>query len=218
MCVYDEDVQPWSGQFQGIVSFDFAAQGFLVEAVNVSLPFWAAALPFRDGRSHKELMLRLRNVASWHTLTHDHGSGRIVLDSRGEAVVQWELDDPVDRVVAARAHVELARLHRARGAREILTFHPEDLSWREGEDFDGYLSRLERAAWDRTAYSAHQMGSCRLGSDPGTSVADGRGELHDVRGVWVGDAAALPTAPGVNPMLTTMALARRTAHAIVRSS
>ena len=76
--VYDEDVQPWSGQFQGIVSFDFAAQGFLVEAVNVSLPFWAAALPFRDGRSHKELMLRLRNVASWHTLTHDHGSGRIV--------------------------------------------------------------------------------------------------------------------------------------------
>ena len=34
-------------------------------------------------------------------------------------------------------------------------------------------------------------------------------------GVWIGDAAALPTAPGVNPMLTIMALARRTAHAIV---
>jgi choline dehydrogenase-like flavoprotein len=40
------------------------------------------------------------------------------------------------------------------------------------------------------------------------------GELHDVPGVWIGDASALPTAPGVNPMLTIMALARRTAHAI----
>jgi choline dehydrogenase-like flavoprotein len=61
------------------------------------------------------------------------------------------------------------------------------------------------------------MGSCPLGADPAASVADGRGELHDVRGVWIGDAAALPGAPGVNPMLTIMALARRTAHAMVRS-
>ena len=46
-------------------------------------------------------------------------------------------------------------------------------------------------------------------------AADPLGELHDVEGVWVGDAAALPSAPGVNPMLTIMALARRTAHAII---
>ena len=58
------------------------------------------------------------------------------------------------------------------------------------------------------------MGSCRLGSDRQTSVANPVGELHDVPGVWIGDASALPTAPGVNPMLTIMALARRTAHAL----
>jgi choline dehydrogenase-like flavoprotein len=50
-----------------------------------------------------------------------------------------------------------------------------------------------------------------MGSDPSTSVANGRGELHDVRGVWIGDASAFPTAPGVNPMVSVMALARRTA-------
>jgi choline dehydrogenase-like flavoprotein len=50
-----------------------------------------------------------------------------------------------------------------------------------------------------------------MGSDPETSVADGRGELHDVRGVWIGDASAFPTAPGVNPMVTIMSLAHRTA-------
>ena len=50
-----------------------------------------------------------------------------------------------------------------------------------------------------------------MGSDPAESVADGRGELHDTKGVWIGDASAFPTAPGVNPMISIMSLAHRTA-------
>ena len=50
--------------------------------------------------------------------------------------------------------------------------------------------------------------------DPATSVADPRGELHDTPGVWIGDASAFPTSSGTNPMITIMALARRTAEAI----
>ena len=53
-----------------------------------------------------------------------------------------------------------------------------------------------------------------MGADPQTSVANPWGELHDTPGVWIGDASAFPTASGTNPMLTIMALARRTAHAI----
>ncbi len=63
-------------------------------------------------------------------------------------------------------------------------------------------------------FTAHQMGSCRMGSDPETSVANPLGELHDTPGVWIGDASAFPTASGVNPMVTIMALAHRTAGAI----
>src|SRR3954452_1098579 len=111
--VYDEVVNAWDGQFQALASFDFPRvveeTGFLVESVNVSLPFWAGALPFSDGAAHKERMLRLRNVASWHAVTHDHGSGRVVLGADGEPLVRWELDDPVDRQVAARPDVA----HRA---------------------------------------------------------------------------------------------------------
>lgn len=216
--VYDEDVQPWLGQFQALGSRDFADAGILVESVNVSLPFWAGSLPFTSGAAHKERMLKLRRVASWHALTHDHGAGEVVLGPDGEPVVRWQLDDPVDREAAARIHVELAKLHLARGASEIMTFHWDDLTWHEGEDAHGWLERLEVGPHDRTAYSAHQMGSCRMGADPATTVADGRGELHDVKGVWIGDASALPTAPGVNPMLTVMALARRTAHMIAAVS
>ena len=58
------------------------------------------------------------------------------------------------------------------------------------------------------------MGSCRMGADPATSVANPWGELHDTPGVWIGDASAFPTASGTNPMITIMALARRTAEAI----
>ena len=215
---YDEVVDAWSGQFQAVVSFAFAhavqGSGFLVESVGLSLPFWAASMPFHGGAEHKERMLRLRNVASWHAVSHDTGAGEVVLAADGEAVVRWELDDPIDVAVAARAHVEIAKLHHARGANEIFTFHRDDPGWRRGDDFAAYLARLEQAPNGRNAYSAHQMGSCRLGADPALSVADGFGELHDVPGVWIGDASALPTAPGVNPMLTLMALARRTAHAI----
>jgi choline dehydrogenase-like flavoprotein len=54
-----------------------------------------------------------------------------------------------------------------------------------------------------------------MGSDPAESVADGRGELHDTPGVWIGDASAFPTAPGVNPMISIMSLAHRTAGNIL---
>ena len=47
-----------------------------------------------------------------------------------------------------------------------------------------------------------------------TSVAGPFGELHDTPGVWIGDASAFPTASGTNPMITTMALAHRTAAAM----
>ncbi|HEY4277987.1 MAG TPA: GMC family oxidoreductase [Conexibacter sp.] len=219
--VYDEPVEAWRGQIQSAVSFDFThveqGVGFLCETLGLSPGFWAGQSPWVDGLAHREQVLKLGHVSAWHGVSHDHGSGRVVLDADGEALVQWSLEDPVDRAVAARAHVELARIHRAAGAREVFTFHFNERRWRDGEPFDGFLDELRTTpAEDFTGYSAHQMGSCRMGADPETAVADGNGELHDVRGVWIGDAAALPTAPGVNPMITVMALAERTAARMLR--
>ncbi|ADB52302.1 FAD-dependent oxidoreductase [Conexibacter woesei] len=214
--VYEQPIRGWSGQIQSAASFDFThverGVGFLCETLGLSPGFWAGQSPFRDGAAHREQVLKLGRVAAWHGVSHDHGSGRVVLDGDGEALVRWSLADAVDHAVAVRAHVELARIHRAAGAREVFTFHWHERRWREGEDFGAFLDALRATpAEDFTAFSAHQMGSCRMGADPTTSVADGSGELHDVRGVWIGDAAALPTAPGVNPMITIMALAERTA-------
>jgi choline dehydrogenase-like flavoprotein len=67
-------------------------------------------------------------------------------------------------------------------------------------------------------FSAHQMGSCRMGPDPQTSVANPWGELHDTPGVWIGDGSAFPTSSGTNPMISIMALAHRTAEAIAAAA
>jgi choline dehydrogenase-like flavoprotein len=63
-------------------------------------------------------------------------------------------------------------------------------------------------------FSAHQMGTCRLGADARTAVADPWGEVFGVKGLYIGDASGFPTASGVNPMLSIMALAYRVASRI----
>ena len=222
MGTYDEPVEGWRGQIQSLVSDAYEdledGCGFLFEATGVFPALYAVIFPWEDGAIHKELMQQLRWQAPFITVARDHGSGEVVLDDLGRPVVRWGLWDEVDRRLAVRANVELCRLHRAAGAVEIFTNHSRDLRWRQGQDFDDFLGRVEAASYDPgdvACFTAHQMGSCRMGIDPAESVADGRGELHDVRGVWIGDASAFPTAPGVNPMVSIMALAHRTAGQIL---
>ena len=161
--------------------------------------------------------------APFLSVARDHGEGEVALDAHGQPVVRWSLSDGVDRRLLVRANVELAKLHHAVGAPEIRTLHATELVWRRDSDepFEDFLTRIEQAPYgpaDITIFTAHQMGSCRMGSDPSDSVADGRGALHDVEGVWIGDASAFPTAPGVNPMVSIMSLAHRTAGQIISSS
>ena len=223
--IYEEPIEAWIGQIQSEVSDHFEACegefGFLIESVGATPAVHASGIPWRDGEQHKrDFARRFPHHAPFISVARDHGEGEVVLDGYGRPVIRWSLSDDLDRRLFVRANVELARLHEAAGAAEIHTLHAEEVSWRRdsGEPFEAFVERIEQAPYgpaDVTIFTAHQMGSCRMGSDPSDSVADGRGELHDVSGVWIGDASAFPTAPGVNPMISIMALARRTAHKIM---
>jgi len=57
--------------------------------------------------------------------------------------------------------------------------------------------------------SAHPLSSCRIGDDPATSACDDRHELRGHPGIFVTDAAAVPTSLCVNPSLTIAAMAER---------
>ena len=225
--IYDEPIEAWIGQIQSEVSDHFAAcegeWGFLIESLGGMPSVHAAGIPFADGETHKREFARMfKHHAPFLSVARDHGEGEVVIDDYGRAVIRWSLADEVDKRLFIRANIELARLHHAAGAPEIRTLHAEEVAWRRDSDepFEDFIARIESAPYgpaDVAIFTAHQMGSCRMGNDPSSSVADGRGELHDVEGVWIGDASAFPTAPGVNPMVSIMSLARRTASKIADS-
>jgi choline dehydrogenase-like flavoprotein len=62
----------------------------------------------------------------------------------------------------------------------------------------------------------HQAGTCRMGSDPATSVTDEWGRVHDHDNLFVVDGSLHVTNGGFNPVLTIMALAFRSAEYIAR--
>jgi choline dehydrogenase-like flavoprotein len=63
----------------------------------------------------------------------------------------------------------------------------------------------------------HQSGTLRIGTDPATSVCDPTGRVHGHDNLWVADASLHVTNGGVNPVLTVLALAFRTAAAVAVS-
>lgn len=60
----------------------------------------------------------------------------------------------------------------------------------------------------------HEMGTCRMGEDPETSVTNKYGQVHNVSGLFVADNSVLPHSGAANPTLTTIALAFHTADYI----
>jgi choline dehydrogenase-like flavoprotein len=64
----------------------------------------------------------------------------------------------------------------------------------------------------------HQAGTCRMGTDPKSSVTDSFGRVWDHDNLFVSDASLHPTNGGFNPVLTIMALAFRNADHIARFS
>jgi choline dehydrogenase-like flavoprotein len=222
---YAEDQRAWWGAPHAGLVDEFAnvedGHGFLIEATQYAPGTAASATPFAGGEDHKRLMERLRYGATVIGLVRDHGGGRVTIDDDGQAVPWYSLDDPLDVANTHRALAAQVRLHVAAGAHEVGALAAGMPRWRPGDDVDRFIVRLERMplrAGGCKLFAAHQMGSCRMGADPGTSVAGPWGELHDTPGVWIGDASAFPTASGTNPMITIMALAHRTGEAILAAS
>ena len=59
--------------------------------------------------------------------------------------------------------------------------------------------------------NAHVIGTCRMGNDPETAVVNADGQSFDIPNLYISDNSTFPSALSVNPALTIMALALRTA-------
>jgi choline dehydrogenase-like flavoprotein len=222
---YADDMEAWRGAPHAGLVEEFAdlgdGYGFLLEAAQYTTGLAASALPFTTAVAHKETMTRFRHGATFIALLRDHGHGRVSIDHAGQSVPTYSLTDETD---VRNTHAGIAaeiRLHAEAGAVQVTALSASAPSWRPGDDLDAFIARVQQAplrAGGWKLFSAHQMGTCRMGTDPQSSVAGPWGELHDTPGVWIGDASAFPTPSGTNPMITIMALAHRNAQAIAAAA
>ena len=234
---FSESVEMWRGTTQAARSLQFSEpeagrHGYVIESAPGHPGLVALALPWEGTDEHARLMARSSYLAPLIAVTRDGGEGRVSLTKAGRVRLDYGLD-PVGVATMRHALVSMARLARAAGATEIVAagtpatwYHP--IAGRPDEDARAY-ARFEEAlastdlAPNRAAvFSAHQMGSVRMGADPATHPCDAWGRVRVgssgdavVGGLYVGDGSVLPTAIGVNPMITIMALARRVSRVIL---
>jgi choline dehydrogenase-like flavoprotein len=222
--IYDDDLGgAWSGVPQSVVSEEFAEResghGFRIEIPQAFPGLLAAAFPWWGSASHRALAEQARHIAPFIAIVRDATEGRVRVDRDGEPIIDYACGS-AERGLLTRGMIECARIHAAAGARRVFTLHTPPLE-HGGGPIEPFVADIERRGVvpNRVGvFSAHQMSSCRIGVDPATSVADPDGQVRGARGLYVTDASAFPNAPGVNPMLTVMALARRTASRIVAST
>jgi choline dehydrogenase-like flavoprotein len=58
----------------------------------------------------------------------------------------------------------------------------------------------------------HEMGTARMGLDPGSSVLNLHNQAHDVPNLYITDGSCMTSSSCVGPSLTYMALSARAAH------
>lgn len=223
--IYDEDLGGvWSGVPQSVLGDEFAEEdedgyGFRIEVPQAYPGILAAAFPWWGSGAHRARAAQARHIAPFISIVRDRTEGRVRVDRDGEPIIDYSCGS-TERRMLTRGMIECARIHAAAGARAVFTLHTPPLE-HTGGPIERFAAEIEHRGIGPnrvSLFSAHQMSTCRIGVDPATSVADPDGQVYGVRGLYVTDASAFPNAAGVNPMLTVMALARRTASRMVAAS
>lgn len=178
----------------------------------------------RNGLDFKLAALRYRNLNVFISITKDRDTGRVYPDANtGRPVIEYT-PSTFDRAHTMEGLVALARICYVMGAAEIQPSATGAEPWvRTGDAeadeaaFERFLAHMRAVGNPPTSAwgCAHQMGSCRMAKSEDEGVVDPQGKVWGVRGLYVADASVLPSATGVNPMISTMATADWIAQGIV---
>ncbi|HEY0481538.1 MAG TPA: GMC family oxidoreductase [Kofleriaceae bacterium] len=206
---FDEPILPWRGIPQGYSIEDLHDEGILFEGAAVSLEMTMTMTPL-IGPELIRLAERFAHVSTFGFFIEDTTTGS-VHEVGGQPVIQYWLSDR-DVSHIKRGLDVLAQIFFAAGARvvhaPVAGFHvlrPDDLP---------ALRRARLRPWDLDLSAYHPLGTARMGRDPASSVVDADHQVHDVAGLYVVDGSSVPTALGVNPQVTIMAMATRAAERI----
>lgn len=203
----DEPVESWKGVPQSYAIDEFADQGIMFEGWATPLEYTASTIDHLGPRMI-ELAEGFDRVASFGFMIRDTSRGSVRL-VRGRPVVTYNLGG--DDVARIKRGIELlTRVFFAAGARAVLTpIHGFD-ELRSVDDADRIAAARVRAS-DLTLSAHHPLGTARMGVDPGRAVVGADHQVHGTPGLYVVDGSVIPSALGVNPQVTIMALATRAA-------
>jgi choline dehydrogenase-like flavoprotein len=239
----DEDVRMWEGTMQAVRALHHLERpsgsegedegGFIVESAPGTPGLIALVFPWEGRARFGTLMGQIPRVAPILGITRERGEGRVLISRAGRPRFDYSLA-PADRATLQRALAECARIGWEGGSREMVAVGTPPSWFRApagpgaGAAFDAWEAHLRGFDYGPnrgTLVSAHQMGTARAGADPSDHACDPWGRVRApgaapgrdalVAGLWVADASLFPTALGVNPMITTMVMARRVARAVL---
>jgi len=176
---------------------EFAREGIMLETIAGPPAYVAMSLPL-TGRAHADAMAAYPHLAQVGLMVCDQGRGEVRSVGR-RALIRYDLGRAeVDKFRAGIARLDA--LLRAAGAREVYLPLPR-----------GVVATRARAR-DLKLMAFHPLGTARADARAAHGVVDGDLAVHGVAGLYVADASVLPSAPGVNPQMTIMALATRLAY------
>ncbi len=223
--LYPEKVYAWKGVLQSAYSDQFTHldgnYGYKLEAAPGHPGLFALARPWYSAHDHREQMLRCSYLSPMIVVVRDKGEGSIKLDRNGEPIVNYVVS-AYDRKHIAHGLRHGGRIHLAAGANEIISLQNKPtylepsahtiMHEQQLREFDRQVDRHGLGINHILMFSAHQMGSCRMGTDAKTSVTNENNQVHDIKGLFVCDSSIFPSASGVNPMVSIMGLAHRTSQ------
>lgn len=231
-----EPVDMWRGTMQAARSLEFARgdgarRGYVIESAPGHLGLLALALPWASAADHGSWMAAARHIAPLIAITRDGGEGRTTLTRAGRVRLDYRLD-ALGVGTLRHGLVSMARIAQAAGGAEelvgvgmpSLVHHLAGTSSGHDAGFEAYvglLGSMDFAPNRGGVFSAHQMGTIRMGASPADHPADPRGRVRRdatgrlIEGLYVADGSTFPTGIGVNPMVGIMAMARRVSRTIL---
>ena len=207
--VFDEPVHPWSGATQGYHVTQFLDQGIKLESLWASNAIFAQRLPMQP-RQFKRYLKKMDRAAVWDTwVSGDDSTGSVrTLPGTTKLDIPYEVG-PGDLRRLQEGNALLAEMFAAAGATEVLSGIKGLPDVMDAQTAGRMIRDARLAPADFPSSSNHVMGGMCMGVDPKRSATDHWGQVHGVQGLYVADTSLYPSSPGVNPMLTAMALARR---------
>jgi choline dehydrogenase-like flavoprotein len=211
MALFDEVIDMSRGIPQSYTIDEYAKDGLMFEGASTPLDVTAVALPW-VGTRFMEVMARYPNIATFGLMIQDKSRGSVRSGPGGAPLIFYDMNRE-DLARMQRGIEILCEVFLRAGARRVM---PMVAGCEEICDDAGLaaLKKMRLSPGDFEVSAFHPLGTCRMGTDPARSCVGPDGEAHDVAGLFVADGSAIPSSLGVNPQMTIMAVALRTAEAL----